>query len=64
MCFGKISIPCLVDLVDRDREEMLLCPARVDKHYLSGTVLNSLTCGNFFSVEKKKEGVLKNTFSF
>ena len=63
--FSSFSVPSLDDFVGSDPEELLLCPVRAMKTYLSRTQafrpqLKSL----FISTLKKPKVVAKNTISF
>ena len=63
MCFDKLIIPSLEDLVNGDRKEMLLCLVRTAKHYLSGTEQCRPACSSFFLSLWRKKCVTKNNRS-
>ena len=65
--FDEFTIPCLKDFVDRNREEVLLCPvrARTVGCYLLSVDQHHLTCIDFYIFTgRKKKFVARNTISF
>ena len=56
------SVPSLENLVDGDREEMVLCPVRAVKRYLSRTEPNLPACSSFLISLGRKKCVSKNDF--
>ena len=63
-CFKEFTAPLLADLLDEDRDEMLLCPIRALKRYLSGTEQFRLECPSLFvSKTKTKKRVSQNVIS-
>ena len=49
----EFAIPSLLDFVDGDQVEMLLCLVRVLRNYLSRTEEFCLTCANLFIMVAK-----------
>ena len=55
----------LSDIVDRDREEMLLCPVRSLEQYLTWTESCCSDCSHLFYLHRLSEGNLSgNTIAF
>ena len=63
-CFEEFSVPSLDDFVGDDRDELLLCPIRALRKYLSQTEQYRLGIEGLFMSTGPVKRVSRNTISF